>query len=432
MSQPRSISTAVAVDADPQPESKSVGDLLFWINCVGAPVLVLQRDVPIIRHANAGAASLFLLDVDDLVQRPVADVIGHEAQQLLGQVWNTAAVGTAGEPFLIRGHVHGVDRMLMVRATKIIVENELLRLFTFTEAPPTGSVALAGWQDNMMDILNWFPFGFEISDNSDEIQFANAHCRELFGRAQHELESVEDWWRLSYPDPEYREHARTKWDTEIAAARRENRDMTPFDLDVATGSGGYRTIQFRHRTIGGFNINLFLDVTRERAYQRELKALAETDPLTGVMNRRSFFEEALPRFDCVSEAPVALLMLDIDHFKHVNDAYGHGSGDLVLQEFTRRCTTVLGGGARLARFGGEEFAVLLPGTTSAAALDMAERLRAAVQATPFRIPSAELEISVSIGGTCRLEVDNLDSVISRADKALYEAKRQGRNRVIMG
>lgn len=431
MSHLRGASTAAVADTDAQPLSKSVEDLLFWINCLGAPVLVLQKDAPIIRYANAGAASFFLQEADDLRQRPVAEVIGHEAQQLLGQVWNTSAVGTAGEPFLIRGVVNGQDRMLMVRATRIIVEGELLRLFTFTDAPPAGSVALAGWQDNVMDILNWFPFGFEISDNNDEIQFANAHCRELFGREQHELESVEDWWRLSYPDPEYRHYARTKWDTEIAAARSENRDMTPFDLEVATAGGGFRTIQFRHRTIGGFNINLFVDVTRERAYQRELKTLAETDPLTGVMNRRSFFEEALPLFERQASSPVALLMLDIDHFKHVNDAYGHGSGDLVLQEFTRRCARVLPKGARLARFGGEEFAVLLPDATCVAARDVAENLRACIEAAPFRIPPAELPVSVSIGGTCRLQADTLDTVISRADKALYEAKRQGRNRVIV-
>lgn len=426
------ISAAAAIGADPQVEqSKSAEELLFWIDCLGAPVLVVDKHAPIIRHANAGAAAFFLRQIDELRQRPVADVIGAEAQQLLGQVWCRSAVGTAGEPFLIRAHVSGQERMLMVRATRIVVEDEALRLFTFTDAPPDGSVALAGWQHNMMEILNWIPFGFEISDNSDEIQFANAHCRELFGREQHELESVEDWWRLSYPDPEYRRYAKTKWETEIAAARQENREMTPFDLEVATAEGGFRTIQFRHRTIGSFNINLFLDVTRERAYQRTLKTLAETDPLTGVMNRRSFFDEAQPLFQTQSSAPVALLMLDIDHFKHVNDAYGHGSGDLVLQEFTLRCANVLQKDARLARFGGEEFAVLLPGAVRLAARDVAERLRACIEAAPFRIGSTQLSVSVSIGATCRLEGDTLDAVISRADKALYEAKRQGRNRVIM-
>lgn len=431
MSHPRGISTAAAVGADPHPDSRSVEELQFWIKCLGAPVLVVDMCSPVVRFANAGAASLFFRDIDDLCRRPVADIIGHEAEQLLGQVWNISAVGTAGEPFLIRGHVNGQDRMLMVRATRIVIESEPLRLFTFCDAPPEGSVALAGWQHNMMEILNWFPFGFEISDNNDEIQFANAHYRELFGWEQHELESVADWWRLSYPDPEYREYAKTKWYSEIAAARAENRDMKPFDLEVATAAGTYRTIQFRHRTIGSFNINLFLDVTRERAYQCELKMLAETDPLTGAMNRRSFFDEAQPLFQGGAPVPVAFLMLDIDHFKHVNDVHGHGSGDAVLQEFTRRCIDLLPEGARLARFGGEEFAVLLPGAALAEARNMAESLRACIDAAPFRIASAAFPVTVSIGGTCRLPDDTLDAAISRTDKALYEAKRQGRNRVIM-
>jgi diguanylate cyclase (GGDEF)-like protein len=431
MSRERRNVAAAAADTGPQPENRPVDELLFWINCLGAAVLVVEKHAPIIRYANGGAASLFLREADDLRARPVSEVIGNEAEQLLGQVWCTSAVGTAGEPFLIRGHVNGQDRLLMVRATKIVIDGGPLRLFTFTDAPPEGSVTLAGWQDNMMEILNWFPFGLEISDNNDAIQFANAHCRELFGREQHELESVEDWWRLSYPDPDYRHYARTKWDTEIAAARRENREMTPFDLEVATAGGGFRTIQFRHRTIGSFNINLFLDVTRERAYQRELKALAETDPLTGVMNRRSFFDAAAPFFSADASSHVAILVLDIDHFKLINDAYGHGGGDLVLQEFTRRCVDVMPKGARFARFGGEEFAILLPGLARAAARSTAEYLRARIETEPFRIPSAELSVTVSVGATVRRPGDTLDGMISRADKALYQAKRQGRNRIVL-
>ena len=106
---------------------------------------------------------------------------------------------------------------------------------------------------------------------SDEVQFANAETLKLFGYDQSDLCSPDDWWRLAYPDPKYREFAKQKWDAEIRAARAENREMAPFDLNVVTASGEVRTNQFRHRTIGNFNINLFLDVTRERACERELR-----------------------------------------------------------------------------------------------------------------------------------------------------------------
>ncbi len=431
----RSRSTAVTgfseADAgrESRPEGRSVEELLFWINCIGAPVLVLEMHTLAIRHANDCAAAFFLRERDGFSGRLVGDVAGGEAEMMLGQVWSTSPAGAIGQPFLIRGLVNDQERMLMVRATRIVVDGEDLRLFTFTDAPPEGSVTLAGWQHNMMEILNWLPFGFEIADNEDKIQFANAQCRTLFGYEQHELQTAEDWWRLAYPDPQYREYAKRKWEAEILAARTENREMTPFDLEVATASSETRTIQFRHRTIGSFNINLFLDVTRERAYERELRTLAGTDPLTGAMNRRRFFDEAAPLFE--AGIPVAVLMLDIDHFKGINDAYGHASGDLVLREFTRRCAAALRNGDRLARFGGEEFAILLPNVTLEPAASMAERLRAAIVGRPFGVLDTKLSVTTSIGVTRRMPGETMDAVISRADGALYEAKRSGRNRVVV-
>lgn len=430
---PRAAAGPANADAERESlsEGRSVEELLFWIDCLGAPVLVVERHTLTIRHANECAAAFFLRQGDSFAGRSVGEIVGGEAELMLAQVWSNSPVGRVGEPFIIRSVVDGQERALMVRATRIVADGEMLRLFTFSDAPPEGPLALAGWQANMMEILNWFPFGFEIANNDDQIQFANAQCRKLFGYDQHQLQSAEDWWHLAYPDPEYRAFARQKWETEIRAARADNRGMTPFDLDVATASGEFRTIQFHHRTIGNFNINLFLDVTRERAYERELRTLAGTDPLTGAMNRRRFFEEAAPFFAADADRPVAVLLLDIDRFKDINDAYGHGIGDIVLQEFTRRCAGMLRSGDRLARFGGEEFAVLLPGSTPEAAAQVAERLRTGMEGRSFEMPEARLSVTTSVGGTCRVEGDTLDAAISRADEALYEAKRSGRNRVVM-
>ncbi|MCB8884090.1 sensor domain-containing diguanylate cyclase [Acidisoma cellulosilytica] len=412
-------------------ESKTAEEMLFWINCLGAAVLVVEKDTLFIRHANDYASTFFRTGRDQLTNRVVGEVIGLDAEQMLTQIWSRSPLGRAGEAVIIHGHLSGERRMLMVQLSRLVVDGEMLRLFTFTDAPPKGSVALAGWQDNMMDILNWFPFGFEIADHDDQIHFANAHCRRLFGYYQHELETTADWWQLAYPDPAYRDFARRKWYSEIETARLEGREMTPFDLDVTAASGEIRTIQFRHRTIGNFNINLFLDVTRERAYERELKRLAGTDPLTGAINRRLFFEEMETIFEADGPRSFAILMLDLDHFKKINDTYGHAVGDLVLQQFTSRCLSLLRGGDQLARLGGEEFAILLPRTTYKTASSVAERLRAGIESQPFEIPGAMLNISVSIGGVCRLPNDTIDSVMLRADNALYDAKHSGRNQVVM-
>jgi diguanylate cyclase (GGDEF)-like protein len=205
--------------------------------------------------------------------------------------------------------------------------------------------------------------------------------------------------------------------------------MTPFDLEVRTASGQDRTIQFRHRTVGNFNVNLYLDVTSERAAARELKRLSETDPLTGIMNRRRFFEQAGKRYARQGDQSLAVLVLDLDEFKAINDRHGHNAGDLVLQEFSGRCSEIVGDDGLFARFGGEEFVVLLSDTAECSATQTAERLCAAIAARGFTIPSGTLGVTVSGGLAYRSAGEDLSQTISRADEALYAAKHAGRNRV---
>jgi diguanylate cyclase (GGDEF)-like protein len=414
--------------------SKTREELDFWINCVGAPLVVVDKQALVMRSANRNASTFFGIDADAFAGASVELLVGSEATQMLGQIWSNAPVGAPGEPFLVRAVIDQQERLLMVQVTKLMVEGEAVRLFTFTDAPPQGSVALAGWQENIIAMLNWVPFGFEISSTEDQIQFANSHFCELFGYSPDEIESIDDWWRLAYPDPDYREFAKSQWETSIAAARAEDREMTPFDLEVAVKGGGRRTIQFRHRTIGNFNVNLYLDVTKERAYARELKTLAETDPLTGAMNRRRFFEEAerIYAADSLSSVSGAVLMLDIDHFKTINDTHGHGAGDLVLSEFTRRCRNAIRPDDLLVRLGGEEFAILLKGATPSVARDIGERLLAEVNCVPFEIGDVQLQVTVSVGGAMRASDEaTVEATVSRADKALYVAKNAGRNRLVI-
>ena len=427
----------IAVQISPSPDEtqsrKSRQEVDFWMNCVGAPLVLMEKQTLSVRYANANAAILFGRGLEGFGGGSIEELVGQEATLMLGQIWSVAPVGVPGEPFLIRAHVQGQERILMVQVTKVAVEGEILRLFTFLDAPPQGSVTLAGWQENVISLLNWLPFGFEISGTDDQIQFANSTFKALFGYTQDEISNIEDWWLLAYPDPDYREFARKQWYESLAAARAENREMTPFDLEVATASGETRTIQFRHRTIGNFNVNMYIDVTRERSYAKELKVLADTDPLTGAMNRRRFFEEAdRIHAECQkSGASATFLMLDIDHFKTINDRYGHGVGDAVLIEFTRRCRDVLRPEDRFGRMGGEEFAVVLQRPDYASVRSVAERLRQVVGAEPFIIDTHMLEVTVSVGGAISEAAESVGSAISRADNGLYDAKKSGRDRVIL-
>ena len=155
--------------------------------------------------------------------------------------------------------------------------------------------------------------------------------------------------------------------------------------------------------------------------QRDLIRLAFFDSLTGLRNRRSFFEK-LEKFGDVTE-PVSVLMLDVDHFKKINDTYGHEVGDDVLREMGRRLT---GFDKAFARLGGEEFALLLKSPLRLAA-DQAERLRILIAGTPFETGAGPLAITASIGVAGRLPGPGIENLMKDADIALYAAKANGRN-----
>lgn len=170
------------------------------------------------------------------------------------------------------------------------------------------------------------------------------------------------------------------------------------------------------------------------ASQGKLKELATRDELTGLGNRRFLMERGGQLFGLARRhgRPLAALMLDLDHFKAVNDRYGHGAGDDVLRFLGAAVSLQLRGTDIAARSGGEEFVMLLPETRLAEALATAERVRNAIASTPVPTDEAPepIRIAVSIGvATLDAGCGSLEELIARADAALYEAKRTGRNRV---
>jgi len=167
--------------------------------------------------------------------------------------------------------------------------------------------------------------------------------------------------------------------------------------------------------------------------QKVLYELATRDGLTGLYNHNTFYTllaDELARAQRFKR-PVALLMLDIDHFKHVNDTHGHQAGDTILKGLSELLNHQARVIDRVCRYGGEEIAVVLPETDSAAAADIAERLRASVETQPFDINTgAPVRITVSIGvASWPLHGDGADTLVAAADAALYAAKRSGRNRI---
>ena len=177
-------------------------------------------------------------------------------------------------------------------------------------------------------------------------------------------------------------------------------------------------------------------IQNSRLYE-ENQELAATDPLTGLYNRRHFYTLASHEFNMARRfnQSITAIMVDIDHFKRVNDTYGHLVGDIVLQNVANRCNVSLRQSDILCRYGGEEFVILMIGTSLESALQIAERLRKHIADTPIETEGKSISITISLGVAALgpymhpVSLTGLDILINRADQALFISKQNGRNRV---
>ena len=180
------------------------------------------------------------------------------------------------------------------------------------------------------------------------------------------------------------------------------------------------------------NVQLEAEISERKELQETLERLAITDSLTGVYNRRHFFtiiENEILRA-VRYKRPLSIIMIDIDHFKEVNDRFGHLVGDQVLAKIAGRVRGALRINDIMGRYGGEEFAILLPETCGEDSELVAERLRESVAERPFQTDQGKLPITISLGVTCLGEDRDIsvERLLDEADKALYQAKNAGRNR----
>jgi diguanylate cyclase (GGDEF)-like protein len=169
------------------------------------------------------------------------------------------------------------------------------------------------------------------------------------------------------------------------------------------------------------------DITEQKLLEERLRILSSTDPLTSVYNRRYFIEKLEGEFHCVQEqdgGTFSVALLDIDHFKRINDCFGHHAGDIVLIKLTQTIHNRIRKIDCLARWGGEEFIILFPHTKLAEAKLLIEELRNSISKMDTSISS---RITVSIGVAEYCAGETVDSIIQRADNMMYKAKNAGRN-----
>lgn len=228
----------------------------------------------------------------------------------------------------------------------------------------------------------------------------------------------------------------------LDAANRDGKPRHYLAVPLTGGAGEFRLLLVGRldRPFGSQSINICAAMANQVSVAldnaqliKELESLATTDGLTRLPNRRHFMERAESEFIRSQRynRELSLLLLDVDHFKRINDTHGHDAGDQVLRLLAQTCRENLRQLDVVARYGGEEFIVLLPETAAATAREVAERLRLAIAALQPEVGGAQLQVTASIGvATAGPETECIEALINIADRALYAAKHAGRNRVV--
>ena len=204
-------------------------------------------------------------------------------------------------------------------------------------------------------------------------------------------------------------------------------------------SGVWIWVLDRGRWLGGAGrqliVGTLLDISSRKEMEQQLLRMAITDLLTGLSNRRAFNERLQLEWERLkrsTEIQAALVLCDIDHFKRINDNYGHLAGDKVLKIIATELAKRLRKTDFIARFGGEEFVLLIPGTPLEGAQQLLETLRTAIESCPFHFKGERVTITLSAGVSAFAAGERAEQVFERADQALYRAKRSGRNRIEVG
>ncbi len=294
--------------------------------------------------------------------------------------------------------------------------------------------ALREREEQLRFVLEGSELGFWDWNLETQSVKRNERWAIMLGYTYEEIQqTTQQWTDFIYPDDRERAWASIK---DVLEGRSL---IHKIEYRMLHKEGGYRWIldqaKVMQRDNNGNPIRMcgtHTDVTDRKNMELELERQAHIDYLTGINNRRYFMTLAnneLKR-DKRHHHDLSLLMFDVDHFKAINDQYGHQVGDLVLQKLVIECRGHLRTEDIFGRIGGEEFAVLLPETRIEAAIEIAERLRMVTANTFLVLENGKsLHVTISVGVTSCSCIDDIDLLLSQADKALYNAKNSGRDKV---
>lgn len=401
------------------------------------PVAVLITQNGVICRANT--ASLVLLEADTLLDvqgRLLSDFV-HTLDKLRSsdRLQQASAPEHTGQPnkpaeFRVRtakGHL----RMVLVSTVGITLDGAPALLICGMDMTHQNEI-----QEQLRESEHHFRRLFESmqdvyyrTDTQGVVQHVGPGVRRVLGYEPHEIEghTAESYYPQSKDRDAFKAAIMAHGEVSDFPGQMVRKDGTVIDISISSHA------LFDHNGAFAGVEGLYRDVTQRKNLERELQRLATTDVLTGMANRRSFLEVAEATFQRAREshAPLTVLMLDLDHFKTINDRFGHLEGDRVLAEFAQATKHQLRASDTVGRLGGEEFGLLLPHTLPAEGADIATRILEAIRALELTDSNGQhYGVTTSMGlGTLSPGDRSLHDLLDHADQALYLAKRRGRNQL---
>lgn len=267
--------------------------------------------------------------------------------------------------------------------------------------------------------------------------FMNHAFIEQLGYNINDIPDIAAWFDTVYPDPIIRNKAMLEWDNVVYASEKQGLSTAGFKTYIRCGNGEFRwfliTAQLTTENQSNLNIVTMRDVHQLQLLIEENERQSNTDLLTGLANRRRV-EEVLAiamKQSNLARSPLCLVMCDIDFFKDINDNFGHLCGDDVLKIVAVQLQESAKSATSIGRWGGEEFLIVLDNTEPESAALLCEHLREQIEQTDYRSYGQLMHFTMSFGCVKYQPDESLHSLLSRVDKALYKAKNNGRNNVVM-
>ena len=428
-------------------EKRSLGLADLVIDHAGTPVVVLDRQGRIVRfnHACEKLSGLKLADVQG--KFPWDTVLPPEDAD---EIRRNAFEAMANDPLSMEGRYTNYwlnksgQRHLLEWSNTLLLDSAGKMEFMvsigvdITERERV-AVQLRENEAKLRNVIEATPVPLALNDEQGNITYLNKAFTETIGYTLDDIPTLEDWWPRAYPDPKYRELVATNWSRALAEAKHSQQDFAPMELNIACKDKRVRTFMVSATSLteafAGTHLVILYEITSRKEAEEQIRHLAYFDSLTRLPNRRLLHDRlnhALAS-SARSKRRGALLFIDLDNFKTLNDTLGHSIGDQLLQQIAQRLTPCVREGDTVARFGGDEFVVILGDLSehiheaAAQSREIGDKILTTLN-QPYLLGNYENRSSASIGiALYNGHEQRADELMQQADLSMYQAKQAGRN-----